>query len=243
MLNLYNEFCNEFVGAALRDLKDFRRKLRRKGNINWVALDKDRVVGYVHARLQKERFNRGEFEEVIVDPQHDFVQIARPLVEKVNDTFAEKKVNAIVAGSMRNPIYEKIFPALGFFESESTGVFMYAILDTQKFLNELTSVFTNRLKKLDKWNGLTQIECEGHSIFLQKTNGNAKPLVWTNQLVDFKVTLTRDVLTKIALGVADPIESLKNGQLRVETTLSQEKNNRLLRTLFPKKQFLILDGW
>jgi len=244
MLKVYNEFSRTFVGAASRTLKDFRRMLRKKDNIAWVALDnQNHVIGYVHARLRKERLNRGEFEEIVVDPKQDFEQIARPLVEKVNNTFVEKKVTAIVAGSLRNPVYEKIFPALGFFESESTSVFMYAVLDTQKFLNEFSSVFANRLKQLDEWSGLTQIECEGHSLFLQKANGNVESIVWTNQPIDFKVILTRDVLTKLVFGVADPVESLRASQLRVETTLSQEKTNHLLRALFAKKQFLIMDGW
>jgi len=243
MLNVYNEFSKEFVGAASRDTEAFRRMLRKKDNINWVALDnQNRVVGYVHARLEK-RLNRGEFGEVVVNPKHDFEKIAKSLVEKVNNKFVEKKVAAIVAGSLRDPAYEKIFPAIGFLESESMGVFMYAILDTQRFLNELASVFANRLKKLEERSVLTQIECEGHSVFLQKANGNVESLVWTNQPIDFKVTLTRDVLTKLVFGVSESVESLKTGELKVETTLSQERTNRLLRTLFPKKQFLTMDFW
>jgi len=243
MLNVYNEFTNAFVGAASRDKEDFRRMLRKKDNINWVALDnQNSMIGYVHARLEK-RINRGEFEEIVVDPKQDFEPVARALVEKVCNTFLEKKVTAIVAGSLRNPIYEKIFPALGFFESESMGVFMYTILDAQKFLNELAPIFADRLIKLEEWSGLTQIECEGHSVFLQKTRGKVEPIVWTNRTIDFKVNLTRDTLTKLVFGVADSGESLKTNQLMVETTLSQEETTQLLRALFPKKQFLIMDGW
>jgi len=243
MLNIYNEFTKAFVGAASRDIEDFRRMLRKKDNINWVAFDnQNRIIGYVHARLEK-RINRGEFEEIVVDPKQDFEPVARVLAEKVNNTFVEKKVTVIVAGSLRNPIYEKIFPALGFFESESMGVFMYAILDAQKFLNELAPIFADRLNKLEEWSGLTQIECEGHGIFLHKTKGNVEPIVWTNETIDFKVNLTRDTLTKLVFGVADSGESLKTGQLRMETTLSQKETNQLLRALFPRKQFLIMDYW
>jgi len=244
LLNLYNEFSKTFVGAASRGLKDFRRNLRKKDNINWVALDdQNSIIGYVHARLRKERFNRGEFEDIIVNPKHDVEQVARPLVEKVNDIFVKKRATSIVAGSMRNPINEKIFPALGFLESESTGVFMYAILDTQKFLNELEPVFANRLTRLDEWSGTAQIECEGHSIFLQRKNEDVEPLVWTNQPIECKVILTRDVLRKLVFGVSDVVESLNTGELRVETTLSHERTTTLLRALFPKKRFLIMDGW
>lgn len=243
MLHVYNEFSKEFVGAASRNIEAFKHMLYKKDNINWVALNnQNRIIGYVHAHIEK-RLHRGEFGEIVVDPKHDFEQIARPLVEKVNNVFVEKKVNAIIAGSLQKPIYEKIFPALGFFESESTSVFMYTILDTQRFLNELASVFANQLKKSEERSVLTQIECEGHSMFLQKTNGNVEPLVWTNQPIDFKVILTSNILSKLVFGVADSVESLKTGQLRVETTLSQERTNQLLRALFPKKQFLIMDYW
>jgi hypothetical protein len=243
LLSLYNEFTKTFVGAASRTPQDFRRGLRKKDNINLVALDKqNHIVGYVRAHLEK-RLNRGEFAEIIVEPNSDFEQVAKPLVEKVHNIFVKRKVTSIMAGSIRNPAYEKIFPALGFFESESMGVFMYVILDMQKFLNEMQPTFANRLKQVEGRRILVQVECEGSSIFLKKTSENVEPLVFTNEPVDFKVTLSRDLLTKLVFGIADIVESLKTGQLQIATTLSQQKANRLLKTLFPKKQFLIMDHW
>jgi N-acetylglutamate synthase-like GNAT family acetyltransferase len=241
--NLYNEFTKTFVGVALRNPQDFRRGLRKKDNINLVALDKqNHIVGYVRAHLEK-KLNRGEFAEIIVQPACDFEQVAKPLVEKVYSVFVEKKVTSIIAGSIRNPAFENIFPGLGFFESESMGVFMYVVLDVQKFLCELQPVFINRLKQLEEKSVLAQVECEGSSIFLKKASENVEPLVFTNEPVDFKVTLSRDLLTKVVFGIADIAESLKAGQLQVVTTLSQQKVNRFLKTLFPKKQFLIMDHW
>jgi len=244
MLQVYGNFTKQFVGSASRTIKPFQRMLRKKENINWVALDnRNRIIGYVHARVVEKRFNRGELEEIVIEPQHDFEQVAKPLVEKVNSAFMDKKVSAIVAGSIRNPAYEKLFPTLGFFESESMSVFMYAILNVQKFLNQLSEVFVNRLRRLENWNGLAHIECEGHSLFLQKTSENVQSLVWTNQPINLKITLTRELLTKLVFGTADPVESHRTGQLKVETTESSEKTNQLLKTLFPKRQFLIMDHW
>jgi len=243
LLNLYNHFTRTFVGSASRTLEDFRRFLRRKDNQNWVAIDNEKcIVGYARAHFEK-RFNRGEFAEIIVHPSCDFEQVAKPLVEKIHGMFVKKKVLSITAGSVRNPEFEKIFPALGFFESESMGVFMYAILDTQKFLNEVQPTFANRLKQLKERSALIQIECEGSSIFLQKTNENVEPLVFTNEPVDFKVTLSRDLLTKLIFGITDAVEPFKAEQLQVVTTLNQQKANGVLKTLFPKKQFLIMDYW
>lgn len=243
MLQVYSNFTKQFVGSASRTPKSFKRMLRKRDNINWVALDdQNRIIGYVHARLEK-RLNRGEFTEIVIDPKHDFEQVAKPLVEKVNAAFIEKKASAIIAGSLRNPAYEKLFLTLGFFESESTGVFMYAILNLQKFLHELSQVFVNRLKQLENWNGLAQMECEGHSIFLQKTNDSVQQIVWTNQPINFKITLTRELLTKFIFSIADPIESYRTGQLKIEATESSEKTNQLLKALFLKRQFLIMDHW
>jgi hypothetical protein len=243
ILSLYKEFTSTFVGAALRNQQDFRRGLRRKDNINLVALDKQKhIAGYVRASFEK-RFNRGEFSEIIVNPAYDFEQVAKPLVEKIHSIFVKKKVISIIAGSIRNPEYEKLFPELGFFETESNGVFMYVILDVQKFLNELQPVFVNRLKQLKALNLLLQIDCEGSSIFLYKTGEKVDSLVFTNQTVDFKLTLNREVLTKLVFGIADAVESTKTGQTRVETTLTPKATVQLLKALFPRKQFLIMDHW
>jgi len=243
MLRVYNSFIEHFVGSAERNVKSFRRMLRKKEYINWVSLDNQkRVVGYVHARVDK-RFNRGVFREVIVDPKHDFVKVAKPLIERVSAVLMEKKVSEIVAGSIRNPRFEKLFPAMGFFESESLDVFMYGILDAQKFLNEVSQVFVKRLGRVKEWSGLAQIECDGCSLFLQKTRDNVEHILWTNQPADFKVKLGRDTLAKLIFGVSEPIESFKNGQLAVETTVSRETTHRLLESLFPQRQFLVMDYW
>jgi hypothetical protein len=243
LLRLYDEFTKAFVGGASRTPQDFRRGLRKKDNINLVALDKqNHIVGYAQAHLEK-RLKRGEFAEIIVDPNSDFEQIAKPLAEKVHSTFVKKKVTSIIASSIRNPAYEKIFPELGFFESESMGVFMYVILDMQKFLCEMQPTFANRLRQLKEKNALIQIECEESSIFLQKTGEAVLPLIFTNQPINFKIVLTREILTKLVFGIADPVESLKTRQIKVETNQSQQKTHQLLKTLFPKKQFLTMDYW
>ena len=243
LLNLYNDYTKTFVGSASRTQENFRRFLRRKDNINWVAIDNEKhIVGFAHAHFEK-RHNRGVFSDIIVHPDYDFEQVAKPLAEKIHEVFVKKKVTSLTAGSIRNPAFEKIFPALDFFESESMGVFMYVILDVQKFLNEMQPTFANRLKQLKERNALIQIECEGSSIFLQKTNEAVQPLVFSNQPIDFKVVLTRETLTKLVFGIADSVESLKTEQLKVESSLNQQETNHLLRTLFPKKQFLIMDYW
>jgi len=243
MLQLYISFTKHFVGSASRTPKSFTRILRKKDNINYVALDsQNRIVGYVHATVEK-RNNTGELREIIVDPKHDFEQVASLLIEKVNADFDKKKVAAIVAGSLRNPVYERIFPKLGFMESESMGVFMYTILDAQKLLNELQPVFAARLKGSEDWNGLAQIQCDEHSLFLEKATAGVQQVVWTNRPVDFKVMLSGTVLVKLIFGVADTLECRKSGQLKVEATVGKAKATKLLERLFPRSQFLTMDFW
>jgi N-acetylglutamate synthase-like GNAT family acetyltransferase len=243
MLQLYSSFTRDFVGAAARTSKSFVRMLRKKDNINYVALNsQNRIVGYVHATLEKKN-RTGEFREIIVDPKHDFEQVARLLIERVNADFSKRKVAAIIAASLRNPVYERIFPKLGFMESESKGVFMYAILDSQKLLNELQPVFAARLRGAEGWNGLAQIQCDEHSLFLEKTTAGVQQIVWTNQPVDFKVGLNGSILVKLIFGVADVLECCKNGQLKMETTAGEARAVKLLERLFPKSQFLTMDYW
>jgi len=243
MLTLYNSFAQQFVGLSSRDIRNYRRLLRRKERINWVAINKQgKMVGYASSRFDKGR-REGRVEEIIVDSRHDFEKVAKPLVDKAYNTLIEKKPALIIAGSIRNPQHEKVLPALGFISFESTGVFMYSILNTQRFLNELAPVFANRLKRMERWRGLAQIECEGHSLFLQKTSEEIQQFVWTNQPIDFKVKLNKTVLTKLIFGIANPIGCFKNRELEVEATLGKEITSQLLGILFPQKQFLITDYW
>lgn len=243
LLNLYNEFSKAFVGAALRNPRDFRRRLRTKDNVNLIAIDEQKhIVGYIRAYLDK-RLNRGEIAEIIVDPKHDFRQVATPLVEQVSSILVKKKVTSIIAGSTRNLAYERIFSELGFFESESNSVFMYVILNVQKFLNEMQDVFAHRLKQLEELNLLIQIDCEGNNIFLHKTGKKVDSIVFTNQPINFKLTLNREVLTKLVFGVEDVVESSKTGRIRAETTFNPKATTKLLKALFPRNQFLIMDYW
>jgi len=243
MLSLYTDFTREFVGPALRDLKTYRRMMRRKDRTYFVAINEQgKMLGYVLSRFD-ERRRQGSVDEIVVNPKNDYEQVAKPLIDKACNTLIKKKAAMIVAGSFGNLQHEKIFPTLGFLSFESTDVFMYAILNTQAFLNGLAPVFVSRLKRMEGWNGLMQIECDGHSVFIQKTKENIDPLVWSNQPVDFKVTLNRDVLIKLVFGVTDSIEANQIGQLEVETVQNQAATNHLLRTLFPKRQFAIMDYW
>jgi len=243
MLELYDRFTRQFIGSASRTIKSFRSMVRKKDNINFVALNgQNQIIGYVHAHLEKQ-FNRGDFGEIVIDPKHDVESVATQLVEKVNVVFMEKKVSSITAGSLRNPIYEKVFPKLGFIESESMGVFMYGILNVPKFLNEITPVFVNRLKQLEDWSGFVQVDCEGHSLFLQKTKEKVESIVWTNKPVNLKISLSQQLLTQLIFGLVDPVDSHRSSQLGLETSEGSEKANHLLKTLFPKMRFLIMDSW
>jgi hypothetical protein len=243
MLKVYESFTRQFVGSAARTVKSFQRMLRGKEKVNWVALDnRGRIIGYVSARLERQ-MNRGEFREVAVDLEHDFVEVAKPLVEKVQGVFMEKKVSALQTTSIRNPLFQKLFPEFGFFESDTLGVFMYVVLDSRKFLDEILPVLITRLKQLENWNGSVQIECEGHSILLHKTIEETRQETRTNQRIDIKAELNEALLTRLIFGIADPIEASQSGELKIETRLNKETSTRVLRRLFPRKQFLIMDYW
>lgn len=243
MLQLYSSHTKDFVGSASRTLKSYTKMLRRKDNIIYVALDnKDQFAGYVHASFEKKE-RAGEFREIIVDPKHNFEQVATCLIEKVNTDFAARKAAVVMAGSLRNPAYEKIFPRLGFFESASMGVFMYAVLDVDRFLNELKPVFENRLNEIKSWRGTVAIECDEHSLFLDKIGEAVRHVVWTNKPVDFKVKLSTAVLIRLIFGVADPVQCLNSEELKVESTTGIEQIRALLVHLFPRRQFLIMDFW
>jgi N-acetylglutamate synthase-like GNAT family acetyltransferase len=243
MLTVYDSFVRQFVGSVTRTAESFQRVLKRKDNVIFVAVDsKDRIIGYVSTRLEKSR-RRAEFRELIVDPKHDFVQVAKPLVEKAQSLFIEKNASAIYAASIRNPWFEKLFPDHGFFESETSGVFMYAVLDAPKLLSEISPVFVNRLRQIENWNGLVQLECEGNSIFLCKTCEEAKQIIQANEPVSLKVELNVALLIRLIFGVSNCIKSLRSGEMKIKTSLDERSVTRILKQLFPQRQFLIMDYW
>lgn len=242
MLELYNQFTETFVGSAKRTVKDFNRTLQRKDNIIYVALEKGRMAGYICARFEKTQ-RRGEFREIVVNPANDFEQVSELLVRRVSDVFAEKKASMIFVSSTQNPLFGKLFASFGFFESESTDVFMYAILNVPKFLDELSPVLVNRLERVKGWTGVAHVECDGHSLFLEKSSKGVQRIVWTNERVDFRLTLTREILTKLVFAVTDPVEARKARQLSLDVIDGSANGDRLLRALFPKNQFLIMDHW
>jgi len=241
LLSVYRRFAKEHIGLASREIKTYKRQLRRKENIGWVALNqKGNTIGYVTARFDK-RKREARLREIVIDPNRDFEQIAKPLLDKAYKSLLRKKPAVISAGSIRNPYYAKIFPQLGFFDVESTGVFMYTILDTQKFLTEISPVLAYRLKQIKKWNGLLQLQCEEHSLFIKKQQENTETLIWTNQKPDFRIILSRGLLTKLLFGVADPVGFFESGQLKVETTLNGKEASKILATVFSKKR--LMDLW
>jgi len=243
LLSIYCRFAKEYVGLASRDIKTYRRVLRRKENIGWVALNqKGNIMGYVTASFDKGK-REARIREIVIDPDKDFKQIAEHLVNKAYKNLLEKKPAIIHTGSIRNPHYAEIFPQLGFFDMESTGVFMYAILDIPKFLTEISRVLANPIKRLKKWNGLLQLQCKEHSIFIKKQKGDIETLIWTNQKPDFKIMLSRGLLTKLLFGIAESVESFRKGKLKVETALNEKETVQILATIFPKKRFLIMDFW
>jgi hypothetical protein len=243
MLKVYESFTKQFVGSAARTIKSFQRMLSGKEKVNYVALDnRGCIIGYVCARLERQ-MNRGEFREVAVALEHDFVQVAKPLVKKVQSVFMEKKVSVLQTTSIRNPCFEKLFPEFGFFESETLGVFLYAVLNAEKLLDEISPVFITRLKKLTRWNGSVQIKCDSYNIFLRKTDEETRQETWSNQRIDIRVELNEALLTRLMFGIADPIQAMEGGELKIETRLNKEASTRVLRRLFPRKQFLIMDYW
>ena len=249
MLDLYNEFSRQFVGVAHRDRRAFRLMLRKEDKshptdlINWVAVKgRNHIIGYAHARFYR-RSKWGDIIEIVVDAEHDFQEIAQKLIEKINDVLVEKKATVVTSYYVQTPTYEKVFADLGFFELKTNDVFMFSVLDSRILLMEIESVFLRRLERMKRWEGLIQIECEADNLFIRRTKESVESAVWTNQPADLKIVLSRERLIQLIFGVMDPIESLKSNRIEVKTALSQKERDRLLRSLFPEQQFLIMDYW
>lgn len=240
---IYQRFVLDYVGPVARKLKAFRRMARKKDDLRWLALDEQgKIVGYISSTYVKGR-KLGRINEIIIDPNYDFEIVARLLIDKVYNVFLEKGAAVIQAASIRNPYYSQIFPKLGFFDVETDGVFMFAITDIAKFLDEIAPIMIRRLKKVQNWNGWLQISCGEDSRFFRKDNEGAQSFVWTNYDVDCKISLKANILADVLLGVVDAQEAWTEGKIKVKTELHKDKVKKLLVILFPKKQFLALDYW
>jgi hypothetical protein len=240
---LYERFTLNFVGSAKRQAKQFKSMTRKRDNTRWVALDEQgEIVGYVSAVYTKGR-RTGRIMEIITDPKYDFEMIARPLIDKIYGIFLEEGAAQIQAGTIQNPDYSKIFPKLGFWHIKADGVFMYTIADVAQFLNEITPIIVQRLKRLSDWNGLLRIACENHHRLFKKEDETVQALLSTNYPLDCDISLNASALIRVLLGVIDVQKAWSEGLITVKTGLPKRKINELLTVLFPKKQFLAFDYW
>jgi hypothetical protein len=240
---LYERFTLNFVGSAKRQAKQFQSMTRKRDNMRWVALNEQgEIMGYLFAAYAKGR-RTGRINELITDPKYDFETVARPLVDKIYGIFLEKGAAQIQAGTIQNPNYSKVFPELGFWDVKTDGVCMYTITDVAQFLNEITPIMVQRLKRLSGWNGLLRMTCENHHRLFKKEGETVQALLSTNYPLDCDVTFNASALTHVLLGVIDVRKAWSEGLITVKTDLSKRKINELLTVLFPKKQFLAFDYW
>jgi len=239
---LYMNFATSFVGPSTsKSPKLFRRLARKKDKLNWVAIQRKQVVGYISSIYVKTR-RQGRINEIVVDPKFDFKAVATPLVDKVCSVFAQKGAASIQAVSIRNPYYQEIFPKLGFFNVRTDGLFMLTIHNIPKFLDEIKPILERRLEKLKDLHGCFQIKCKENSIFFKKTGENVESFVWTNRQADFKLILDEHTLANLLLGALTVEEAIKK-EVQIETRFSETVVSAILKSLFPEVRFLAFDFW
>jgi len=243
LLKLHASFTQEYVGPLERKVEYYRLAARKKDGLRWVAVNqKGQIVGYAVAYYQKRR-RFGRIFEIAVDPNLDFGSVARKLVRKIHDALVEKGAATIQAPTMLNPNYEQVFPDMGFFKVEMQEVFMVAINNVPRFLNEIKPIMVNRLKKVQGWNGTLELKCGEHSTFFKKDGDKIQTFDWTNHDIDCRILMDEHTLNVVLLGVIGCEDALTEGKIQVETALSKGKAKELLETLFPKRQFLAFNFW
>lgn len=242
MHELYEEFCLDFVGCAKRELKQFRRISRKRDNTRWVATDKKgKIVGYIYAVWVKGR-RTGRIIEIVTASEYDFKTVADPLVEKVCSIFLEKGAAQIQANTIQNRHYSEIFPHLGFQCIDNDGVFMCTITEISGFLDEITSIFVQRLGRLRSWSGVLRITCENQQRLFRKEGEKVQPISSTNSPVDCSIAMSANTLISLLLGAKDVRTAVAEKATCFDIVASKNADE-LLDSLFPRKQFLVLDYW
>ncbi len=243
LLELHASFAQGYVGPLERNIKHYQRAAKRKDGLRLVAVNqKGQIVGYAMAYYQKRR-RFGRIFEIAVDPNLDFGSVARKLVRKIHDVLVEKGAATIQAPTMLNPDYEQVFPDLGFFKVEMQEVFMVAINNVPRFLDEIKPIFVNRLKRVQGWDGTLELKCGEHSAFFRKDSDKIQTFDWTNHRMDCRILMDEHTLNVVLMGVIGCEDALAEGKIQIETALSKGKAKELLGTLFPKRQFLAFNFW
>jgi predicted N-acetyltransferase YhbS len=240
---LCESFVQDYVGPLERNVKFYQRVARKKDELRLVVTNpKGQIVGYIIASYFKGR-RMGRINEIVVDPSLDFVSIAGLLVEKVYNTLVHKGAATIQAPTMLNPKYAQIFPNMGFFKVETQDVFMFAINNVPRFLDEIKPIIASRLKKIQNLNGTLEIKCREQSLFFQKEEEKIHQYEWTNRDIDCRILMDEHTLAEVLLGVTEVETARNGGKVLVETSLSERKVGEMLVRLFPKRQFLALNFW
>ena len=241
---VYHRFCLDHVGPLSKKPLFFKRLSRKKDDFHWVAVDeRRRIVGYISSTYKKGR-RQGIINEIIVDPRCEFESVARPLLEKVYNAFVAKRAAVVHVESIRNPQYDRVFPELGFFQVETDGVFMCTVNDIERFLNAAMPVLVSRLERIKDWDGWFQIVCEGFSRFFKKEGKDVRQFVWTNHVIDVKVSFKDvNILASLLLGQVEIKDALIKGIVEVEGDFSRNEAVEVLVNLFPKLQFLASNFW
>jgi len=243
LLKLCESFVQDCVGPLERNVKFYYRVARKKDGLRLVAINpKGQIVGYIIASYFKGR-RMGRINEIVVDLSLDFTSIAKLLAEKVYNTLVEKGAATIQAPTMLNPKYAQIFPDMGFFKVETQDVFMFATNNVPRFLDEIRPIIASHLKKIQDWNGTLEIKCREHSLFFEKEGEKIHMYDWTNRDIDYRILIDEHTLAAVLLGVTEVETAQNDGNVQIETSLSERKVRELLVSLFPKRQFLAFNFW
>ena len=243
LLELHARFSQQYVGPLERNVEHYRRAVRRKDWLSWVAVSrKGKIVGYITAVYMKKR-RYGRIFDIVVDTNLDFGYVAKKLAEKVYDIMVEGNAANIVAPTMVNQGYEEVFPGMGFFKMEMQEVIMVAVNNVPRFLYEIRPIVTVRLKRLGGWNGTLELKCGEHSAFYHKDGDIVQRFDWTNQDVDCRILVDQHTLVALLLGVTTHEAAYAEGKIQVEPALSEGKVKEMLGTLFPRRQFVAFNFW
>lgn len=218
VVELYNKFARQYISMVYRTIDDFKYLLRKRPlDLRIGCFIEEKLVGYALGEYHA-IFKEGKILEVVIDPGYNFEDIASKLISKLISNLSKRHPCVIFSKCIANYPTGSILEKTKFENVGLNKTIMLAIVDEDKFFQEVVQILRMRIKKKKIKEGIV-LKCEKRKVTLKE--GRPKAEIEINNIRQ---------LATLMFGIehADIIKTAKPN---------------IVKILFPSKQFMTIDFW